>query len=240
MYKMVKINTIFCNNSTNRQSISGLAYFKNKKITFSLISYLFLFCLFGTIFLLVEFDTKHHFNIINLIWADTLNGTENADNITGTIIKDFIKGLSGNDTIFGLGGGDDISGGSGNDIIYGNEGRDVLKGKAGNDRIDGGEGNDRIIGNRGDDILIGGPGNDTLTGGLGKDIFICGTASDTITDFNLTQKDTIPENDCENQINKDSKSVVPININKITDNKSNNVKTADENKKDDFFFGLFK
>ena len=237
---MVKIDTIFCNNNTKRELISDLVSFKNKKITFSLISYLFLFCFSGTLFLLVEFDTKYHFNMINIIWADTVNGTENADNITGTIIKDLIKGLSGNDTISGLGGGDDISGGSGNDIIYGNEGRDVLKGKAGNDRIDGGEGNDRIIGNRGNDMLIGGPGNDTLTGGLGKDIFICGTATDTITDFNLTQKDTTPENDCENQINEDSNSVIPMNINKITDNKSNNVETAEENKKDGFFLGLFK
>jgi len=31
-----------------------------------------------------------------------------------------------------------------------------------------------------------------------------------------------------------------MNINKITDNKSNNGETAEENKKDDFFFGLFK
>ena len=41
-------------------------------------------------------------------------------------------------------------------------------------------------------------GNDTITGGLNKDIFICGTATDTIVDFNTTQKDIIPENDCEN------------------------------------------
>ena len=50
---------------------------------------------------------------------------------------------------------------------------------------------------RGNDILVGGPGNDTLTGGLGKDVFICGRATDTITDFNFTQEDSIPENDCE-------------------------------------------
>ena len=67
---MVKIDTIFCNNNTKRELISDLVYFKNKKITFSLISYLFLFCLFGTLFLLVEFDTKYHFNIINTVWAD--------------------------------------------------------------------------------------------------------------------------------------------------------------------------
>ena len=31
-----------------------------------------------------------------------------------------------------------------------------------------------------------------------------------------------------------------MNINKMTDNKSNDVKITNENKKDDFFFGLFK
>ena len=32
----------------------------------------------------------------------------------------------------------------------------------------------------------------------GRDAFICREDGDTITDFNITQKDTIPENDCEN------------------------------------------
>jgi Ca2+-binding RTX toxin-like protein len=252
---MIKMNKKFCNYNSQIESITDLsAYFKNKKMNLLPISHLFLFCIFGTIFLLIEFDTKYHPSIINVVWADVINGTENADNITGTINKDIIKGLKGNDTIFGMESGDDISGGSGDDIIYGNEGRDVLKGKAGNDRIEGGEGNDRIIGDRGDDILIGGPGNDTLTGGLGKDIFICGTATDTITDFNLTQKDSIPENDCENLKNGNVKtnslssqqnlsSAITRDSKEITDNKSNNAKTPDENKKvdDSFpFFGLFK
>jgi Ca2+-binding RTX toxin-like protein len=196
---MVKRNNKkFCSYNSKRESIANhLVVFKNRKIDFSLISLLFLISMFGTLFLSVEFDTKSHHNIINIVWADVINGTENADNITGTINKDIIKGLDGNDTISGMQSGDDISGGSGNDIIYGNEGRDVLKGKAGNDRIEGGEGNDRIVGDRGNDILVGGPGNDTLTGGLGKDIFMCGTGTDTITDFNITQGDTSPENDCE-------------------------------------------
>ena len=64
--------------------------------------------------------------------------------------------------------------------MYGNEGRDVLKGRTGND------------------MLVGGPDNDILTGSLGKDIFICELGEDTITDFNKTQRDTIPKNDCEN------------------------------------------
>jgi hypothetical protein len=196
---MVKRNNKkFCSYNSKRESIADhMVVFKNRKVDFSLISLLFLISMFGTLFLSVEFDTKSSHNIINIVWADAINGTENADNITGTINKDVIKGLDGNDTIYGMQSGDDISGGSGDDIIYGNEGRDVLKGKAGNDRIEGGEGNDRIVGDRGNDILIGGPGNDTLTGGLGKDIFMCGTGADTITDFNLTQNDSIPENDCE-------------------------------------------
>jgi hypothetical protein len=196
---MVKRNNKkFSSYNSKRESIADhMVVFKNRKVDFSLISLLFLISMFGTLFLSVEFDTKSSHNIINIVWADAINGTENADNITGTINKDVIKGLDGNDTIYGMQSGDDISGGSGDDIIYGNEGRDVLKGKAGNDRIEGGEGNDRIVGDRGNDILIGGPGNDTLTGGLRKDIFMCGTGADAITDFNLTQNDSIPENDCE-------------------------------------------
>jgi hypothetical protein len=196
---MVKRNNkkIGSDNSRRESLANLLVVFKNRKADFSLIPLLFLICMFSTLFLLVGFDTKPNHNIINIVRADAINGTENADNITGTINKDIIKGLDGNDTISGMELGDDISGGSGDDILYGNEGRDVLKGKAGNDRIEGGEGHDRIIGDRGNDILIGGPGNDTLTGGLGKDIFICGTATDTITDFNLTQNDSTPEKDCE-------------------------------------------
>src|SRR5574339_236423 len=166
---------------------------------------------------------------LQMVWAEEINGTENPDNIVGTLNQDTIKGFGGNDTIDGKEAGDDISGGSGDDVIYGNEGRDVLKGKAGNDRIDGGKGNDRIFGDRGNDVLIGGPGNDTLTGGFGKDIFICGEATtDTVTDFNLTQKDTAPENDCENIKYSDTKD------------DTNNIIAKDNDKaKNKPFFGLF-
>ena len=166
---------------------------------------------------------------IQMVWAEEINGTENPDNIVGTLNQDTIRGFGGNDTIDGKEAGDDISGGSGDDIIYGNEGRDVLKGKAGNDRIDGGKGNDRIFGDRGNDVLIGGPGNDTLTGGFGKDIFMCGEATtDTVTDFNLTQKDTAPENDCENIKYSDTKD------------DTNNIIAKDNDKaKSKPFFGLF-
>jgi len=166
---------------------------------------------------------------LQMVWAEEINGTENPDNIVGTLNQDTIRGFGGNDTIDGKEAGDDISGGSGDDVIYGNEGRDVLKGKAGNDRIDGGKGNDRIFGDRGNDVLIGGPGNDTLTGGFGKDIFMCGEATtDTVTDFNLTQKDTAPENDCENIKYSDTKD------------DTNNIIAKDNDKaKNKPFFGLF-
>ena len=159
-----------------------------------------LFCVLGLLFVLVlgtDFaDNKYY--IINMVWADEINGTENADSITGTINQDTIKGLQGNDTIGGEEAGDDISGGDGDDAIYGNEGRDWLRGGSGNDHIEGGKGNDMVYGDRGDDTLNGGSGNDTLTSGLNKDIFICGSGDDTVIDFNVTQEDSAPENDCEN------------------------------------------
>jgi Ca2+-binding RTX toxin-like protein len=168
---------------------------------------------------------------LQMVWAEEINGTENPDNIVGTLNQDTIRGFGGNDTIDGKEAGDDISGGSGDDIIYGNEGRDVLKGKAGNDRIDGGKGNDRIFGDRGNDVLIGGPGNDTLTGGFGKDIFMCGEGTmDTVTDFNLTQKDTAPENDCENIKYSDKKNI---------DDKNNIIAKDNDKAKNKPFFGLF-
>ena len=159
-----------------------------------------LFCVLELLFVLVlgtDFaDNKYY--IINMVWADEINGTANADSITGTINQDTIKGLQGNDTIGGEEAGDDISGGDGDDAIYGNEGRDWLRGGSGNDQIEGGKGNDMVYGDRGDDTLNGGSGNDTLTGGLNKDIFICGSGADTVIDFNVTQQDSAPENDCEN------------------------------------------
>ena len=50
-------------------------------------------------------DNKYY--IINTVWADETNGTENADSITGTINQDTIKGFQGNDTIGGREAGDD-------------------------------------------------------------------------------------------------------------------------------------
>ena len=213
---------------------------------FKIFCFSLLFILASLVISLEVGGEKQEHNAIQLVWADEINGTNNADNMSGTINKDIIKGLDGNDTINGKEAGDDISGGSGDDLIYGDEGRDTLKGKAGNDRIEGGEGKDRIFGDRGNDVLVGGQDNDILTGGVGKDTFICGNGTDVLTDFNTTQNDSTPENDCENlengNVTTTTSSAVTSDGNKITENKSNNVNiTTNENKKvDDFFFGLFK
>ena len=218
---------------------------------------LFVSCIFGSIFFinsLVIFSQNEHNNIVNVVWAiEEINGTENADNITGTINNDIINGLNGNDTLVGKDAGDDISGGSGDDAIYGNDGRDILWGKAGNDRIEGEKGNDRLYGGRGNDVLIGGSGKDTVTGGVGQDIFICGTGDDTIRDFNKTQKDTFPQNDCEKAKYNNTGHIISLQQQQEQDNsnsKNRNSKIIDktdtkvEEKNSDngegFFFGLFK
>ena len=230
--------------------INKLRYINKKNSDISqLFSYKSFFCLIGLFFVFIginfveprEQQQQYQYNIINFVWAENINGTENADNISGTMNKDVIKGLDGNDTLAGKEAGDDISGGSGDDTIYGNEGRDVLKGKSGNDHIEGGEGQDRIYGDRGNDMLMGGAGNDTLSGGPGKDIFICGPATDTITDFNITQKDTIPENDCEN-IKSENSTNVSDNINNEEMPTEDTITTTKEQEKSsgDGFFGLFK
>ena len=212
-----------------------------------------LFCVLGLLFVLVlgtHFaDIKY--NIINTVWADEINGTENADSITGTINQDTLKGLQGNDTIGGREAGDDISGGDGDDAIYGNEGRDWLRGGSENDHIQGGEGNDMLFGDRGNDTLNGGPGNDTLTGGPNKDIFICGTGPDTVTDFNVTQQDSAPENDCENikdnntNVNstsfsqqKLSETLGKIKTNGFVDDTTTTIIDKNNNPDQGLFFGL--
>lgn len=212
--------------------------------------YLPLFFLSASFYvIIIHIDiNQERYNVIENVWADDINGTENGDNITGTINQDTIKGLNGNDTLDGKEAGDNISGGDGNDTLYGNEGRDWLRGGSGSDHIEGTKGNDMLFGDRGNDTLQGGPGNDTLTGGPNKDIFICGTASDTIKDFNITQKDTTPENDCENiidniEINQSlSKQNNNLEMPNFQEKMNNSINTiSDEKSPDDrLFFGLFK
>jgi Ca2+-binding RTX toxin-like protein len=166
-----------------------------------------------TLFFLPDFETegydqkhpKSYTDFFRSVFAEEINGTENADNITGTINQDTIKGLGGNDTLYGGEAGDDVSGGNGSDVIYGGDGRDFLRGKTGDDHLDGGKGNDRLFGDKGNDVLVGGSGNDTLIGGPGQDKFICNNGRDTTIDFNQTEGDVIPNKDCE-IINNSNKS----------------------------------
>ena len=73
--------------------------------------------------------------------------------------------------------------------------------------VDAGNGKDVVVGGKGDDTIIGGSGSDKLTGGKGSDTFSFNSADfftentnrelvynksvDTITDFNLSEKDVL-------------------------------------------------
>jgi Ca2+-binding RTX toxin-like protein len=77
--------------------------------------------------------------------------------------------------------------------------------------VDAGNGKDVVVGGKGDDMIIGGSGSDKLTGGKGSDFFSFSKADfftdnangvsvfnksvDTITDFNLSEKDVLEFND---------------------------------------------
>jgi Ca2+-binding RTX toxin-like protein len=77
------------------------------------------------------------------------------------------------------------------DRLVGTAGSNVMEGQAGNDWIDGGGGAD---------TLDGGWGLDTLTGGGGSDRFVMSASlaasnADTVTDFSVTQGDTLALDD---------------------------------------------
>ncbi len=91
-----------------------------------------------------------------------------------------------------------INAGEGNDLVDLTSSNFILNnavtinGEAGNDTLWGSNGDDVINGDAGNDSLFGGSGSDTLTGGTGSDTFqfTATSASDVITDFNVTD-DTI-------------------------------------------------
>ena len=66
-------------------------------------------------------------------------------------------------------------------------------GSAADDLIVGQQGNDQLSGLDGNDTIRGGGGSDSLTGGSGSDTFVlaAGSGTDSITDFNLKEKDRI-------------------------------------------------
>src|SRR5215204_6045114 len=161
-----------------------------------------------------------------------------------------------NNNILSTAWANEINGTNNSDNITGTQSKDIIKGLNGNDTITGKEAGDDISGGSGDYILIGGSGNDTFTGGIGRDVFICSTGNDTITDFNITQSDTTPQqNDCEKirydntdyyisfqqkQEDKQYEEAVDRSVhieNTIEDEKYEQKKSGSNN---GFFFGLFK
>jgi Ca2+-binding RTX toxin-like protein len=142
MVKIINIrNSLNCNGLHLLIIINQVLIHLNNKKNLDIsttFTYQLLFCLVGSLFFVfvgIDFigeqgqlqqqQQEHQYNIINIAWAENINGTENSENITGTKNQDKIKGFGGNDTIAGKEGGDNISGGSGDDIIYGNEGKDI-------------------------------------------------------------------------------------------------------------------
>ncbi|MEF1230487.1 type I secretion C-terminal target domain-containing protein, partial [Vibrio fortis] len=79
--------------------------------------------------------------------------------------------------------------------LFGDGGSTQLESGSGDDRLEGGSGDDELIGGDGNDTLIGGDGFDILTGGDGMDAFVWlniqDGVEDTITDFDLSEGDTI-------------------------------------------------
>ena len=95
------------------------------------------------------------------------------------------------DYIF-AGGGDDIVDLTSPD--YSLAGQYVtVDGGEGHDTLWGSDADEALYGDAGDDVLFGGAGTNTLTGGLGADEFQFTRTStaDTITDFNITEGDTL-------------------------------------------------
>ena len=99
--------------------------------------------------------------------------------------------------LFGI---SDISGSSGDDIIdltspdYSLADHTMLiSGGEGDDIIWGSDASESIGGNSGEDVLFGGAGTNTLTGGSGADEFQFTRTStaDTVTDFNISEGDTL-------------------------------------------------
>nr|WP_235956389.1 calcium-binding protein [Grimontia sedimenti] len=103
---------------------------------------------------------------------------------------DAAHGGDGNDRIFGQEHTDLLSGGMGNDQLFGGSEEDFLRGGSGNDILDGGTENDWLRGEGGNDTLTGGTGKDTYVWGSG-DADLDDTWVDTITDFNISEGDTL-------------------------------------------------
>ncbi|HJR29246.1 MAG TPA: putative Ig domain-containing protein, partial [Pseudomonas sp.] len=63
----------------------------------------------------------------DLVVANTVTGTNNAETLNGTAGADLILGLGGNDTIKAGAGADTVDGGAGRDSLYGGDGADTFR-----------------------------------------------------------------------------------------------------------------
>ena len=139
----------------------------------------------------VTYTLRAHFENLELIGSDAINGYGNTLNnvITGNDADNVLSGRGGDDLLIGGAGDDYLHGGVGNDTLGGEEGDDDLRGGAGIDLLDGGNGDDVLLGGEGDDTIIGGDGdddlrgetgNDSLDGGFGDDVMTGGDGDDTL------------------------------------------------------------
>lgn len=115
------------------------------------------------------------------------------------------------ENLFCTGGNDVISANYANNDLFGNGGNDYLMGNSGYDRIYGGAGNDTISGGSDMDLLSGEKGADVFdfdtTGDSGNKI-----ASDSITDFKLSEGDKIDLSDIDaNTISSGNQAFIFIN-----------------------------
>ncbi|MDD1795765.1 type I secretion C-terminal target domain-containing protein [Enterovibrio sp. ZSDZ42] len=91
----------------------------------------------------------------------------------------------------------ELTGGIDDNLLVGSSRADTLAGGEGNDHLYGGAGIDIIDAGLGNDLIVGGQGSDSITGGEGGDVFafLRGDADepavDIITDFNVTEGDSI-------------------------------------------------
>ncbi|WP_223477176.1 hypothetical protein [Oricola indica] len=151
-------------------------------------------------------------------FADHFEGTQDADTLIGSDFgsgpdnsSESWVGEAGNDSIDGNGGWDTVnynleSGGAGVTVnlgtgtatdTYGDtDTLEDIEGALGTDEADtliGSGGNNYLEGRGGNDLIEGGAGDDTLVGGADADTFVFapGDGTDTISDFNSGEGDTI-------------------------------------------------